>query len=205
MKYLFTPPHSFNGRFELQYKVLVEGVRAPKGDGGGKGKAPPKELSIIGIKAEEVNECAEALKALDFSGIKTRELDNGLIGPSNNQKTAIEAEFSVFIFKTPTAITIFGSSANAASAMAKIEDAGYSKSMNIDADKIKVIYAHKLLDTWRSSTGASIQVQQPPQSTGNVSQPGKITVQGKSKEDTDKAMLKVEEYVNSTGSEVMKV
>lgn len=202
-RYLFTPPHSFNGRFEQQFKVLVEPVRGPKGSGkGAKGAPPPKDLTITGLSAAEVNECEKALKALDFSGMKARDLENGLVMPRNDAKQRIEEECDVIIFKSQSQITIFGKSKNVADAWAKIEDSGYAKTLTVNPDLVKVIYSNKLLETWRS-TGAQISLNQPPASDKGSS-PAKITIQGKSREDTESVVVKVQDFVNNFGSETMK-
>jgi hypothetical protein len=203
-KYLFTPPYILNGRFEQQYKVIVDTVRAAKGSGkGGKGSPPGKELTITGLTATDVSECEKALKALDFSGMRTKEVENGLAMPSNNRKTEIEKEFNVFIFKNQTQLTIFGSSKNVSASLDRIEDEGYCKTVTVSADLVKMIYDKKLQETWRAS-GVTVKIDQPPAVEGRGSQPAKITVQGKSRGETDQAADKVEEFKNGTGSEVVR-
>lgn len=205
-KYLFTPPYRFNDRFEKQFNVLVEAARAPKGGGkGAKGAPPPKDLTITGLSADEVNECEKALKALDFSGTATRDLDNGLVMPSNASKAVIEKEFNVFVFKNQSQLNVFGTSKNVAAALAKIEDEGFSKSTTVAAELVKMIYSMDLLGKWRaSSPGAQISINQPPAIEGKGSQPAKITVHGKSKEETEALHAKVEDFATNTASEVLK-
>lgn len=70
---------------------------------------------------------------------------------------------------------------------------------------MKVIFAQKLLETWRAEhKDATIQMHQPEKGDGKGSQPGKITVQGKAKADTEEVLVKVEDFLKSTGAEVLK-
>jgi len=204
-RYLFSPPHNFNSRFEQQFKVLVEPERGPKGGGkGGKGAPPPKDITITGLSAADVKECEAALKALDFSGTKTRDVENGLVMPSNTAKAALEKEFNVFVFKNQNQITVFGTSDQVGKALAKIEDEGFSKVITVGADLVKMIYSHDLLGKWRSAAaGASISVRQPPMVEGKGSQPAQITIHCKTKQETEDLYAKVEDFATNTASEVL--
>lgn len=207
-KYLFTAPYNFSSRFEQQHKCIVEGPRQAKGAGkGSKGAAavPSREVNISGLSADDVSACEKSLRALDFSGTKSRDLDNGIVMPSASAKAAIEKEFDVIIFKSQATVYIFGAGKKAESALAKIEDEGFSKSLTVSADLVKMIFAAKLPDAWRKAhDGVNIQIRQPPEADGK-SQPAKITVSGKSKKDTEDAFAKVEDFASNTSTEALTV
>jgi len=212
MKYLFAPPHMFNGRFESKFSVVVDAVRtADKGAGkgtkgsgkGAKGSQSPKELTVFGLAVQEVEKCMEALRALDFSGAVTKEVDGGML--SSFAKTReIEQEFGVIAFKQRNTVTLFGTKKNVEAAFAKAEaakaeDSWFTEAVAIDSDKVKAMMP--LLNGWRSETNAQIRVTQPQGGEKNATT--KVILAAKLRSEVDNAKKKVQEFDKLTISEFL--
>jgi len=133
--------------------------------------------------------------------MKTRDISSTLVAPNREKSAVLEKEFNVIIFKNQDQLAVFGKNDAVTAALAKIEDEGFSKMVTVSAELVKMIYSHDLLAKWRAG-GASISINQPPK--GDVPKPAKITVHGKSKQETEECFAKVEEFVNNTASEVVK-
>jgi len=68
----------------------------------------------------------------------------------------------------------------------------------VSAELVKTIYNQRLMDTWKSG-GQSVSLNQP--GGKDSQQPAKITIQGKSKADTEEIAAKIETFVTTTGTE----
>lgn len=197
MRYLFCPPHNFAGRFQRDLSVIVEAVRgkgAGKGGKGGKGEVP-KDLQLVGMDPAEVDKCADALKKLDFSGSRTKELSS-LGGFATFAKIKeLEQECNVIIYKQKNSVSIFGKKADVDKCFekgeaAKAEDQWLTAQVTINAELVKA--ARRLVDTLRQTTSLQIRVAYPPQESPDG--PTKVVLSGKSQTELDSAKKQVQEF-----------
>merc|ERR1712192_145834 len=156
------------------------------------------DVVINGINATEVSQAEAALKALDFTGQQTVELEDGW-NTDKATRDAIEKEFGVFFHLENSSITIFGKKASVNSAWDKLKaESKFEKRINVTPELLRTIQNQKLADSWKTSK-ANISVFQPPSSSK-----GSILVQGKTKADIEESVAKVEKFVADYSSEIMK-
>jgi len=204
-KYLFTPPFMINKRLESELGVVVDTTRPAKGKGKGGGPGAAKDLIIAGLSAADVNKGLAAVKALDFSGAQTKELE-GQANASWFSTKAIEQEFNVYmIFVKRSTLTILGTKGNTIKAMDKVDKetaATVAKnkadtdtiahSVQVDGDIMKAMNSE--LGGWRTATNTQIRV---------VQSEGKVLILGKTQKDVDSATKKVEDFVTKNTSELV--
>lgn len=196
LKYLFQPPCSFRERFERDFPVLIFQGRPAKGAGKGLPPPSPKEVVVYSLSNAEAEKCTAALKALDFSGSATKEMDKACFDNGKNLK-AIEQEFQVFISKQREKVTVCGKRENVQKAFSKGEETKTAEKPNnvinnLDPEKAKAL--NPKLGKIQDSTGAKVFVP----AGGN-----KVVIQASTQKEVDAATKEVEDYLKTLITEIV--